>query len=423
MNMTIKKAELSGTVRVCASKSEAHRILICAFMSFGKTVIKIRSEDLSEDIAATVKCLRSLGADIEVSEERRCIFLDSSNVRNFLDGPEAEKRGIINLDCKESGSTLRFMIPLVCALGTRCEFTGGGRLPERPNAPLIKALSTGGARFDREDGLPLRFDGGALKSGIYELPGNISSQYISGLLMALPLVSGKSTVSIKGIIESKPYILLTIEVLKRFGVNAEFCEEESEIHITGGQPFRSPGEITVSGDWSNGAFWICGGLLGKNDIKCEGLLLPTVQGDAEIVNICGKLKNDTGDILIDASQIPDLVPIISVLACGRNGIAEICGARRLKIKESNRIKSVAEMINSLGGKAEEKDEGLKIYGAGSLRGGTVDSFGDHRIAMSAAIAASICKNEVIVENADAVRKSYPGFWSAYESLGGIIERS
>jgi 3-phosphoshikimate 1-carboxyvinyltransferase len=413
MTVTIKKGGvLKGNVSVCASKSEAHRLLICAFLSFART--EIICKELSEDIEATADCIRAAGA--LVNFENGVITVDSSKARDYFENTP------ITFDCNESGSTLRFIIPVMCALGIDCIFTGRGRLPERTNRPLVEVLSEKGCNFDKEDGLPIRTQG-QLASGVYEIPGNISSQYISGLLFALPLLSGDSLIKITGTIESKPYIMITLEALEKFGIRAEFSEERSEILVKGGQKYVSPGKVKVCGDWSNGAFWLAASELTKGNVTCDNLSLPTKQGDSEIINIIGMLKPQGQCVKINASQFPDLVPVISVMAAAGNGKTVVWGAERLKIKESNRIESVVNMINSLGGNAVETEDGIIVEGSGSLKGGVVNAFGDHRIVMSAAVASIICDGDVTIKGAEAVRKSYPTFFDEFELLGGNIERS
>ncbi len=409
MNVTVEAKSLEGNVTVCASKSEDHRLLICAFLSFDKTDILCGS--MSEDIEATINCIEAMGAS--VTRQDGIIRVDSSKLRL---GSEPV------LDCGESGSTLRFIIPVVCALGLNCTLVGHGRLPQRPNKPLIEALSAKGIDFDKEDGLPLKTCG-RLRSGVYEIAGNISSQYISGLLFALPLLDGDSVIKLVGGIESKPYIMITVETLERFGISVDFDENACEIRVKGGQKYITPNVVKVNGDWSNGAFWLAAAAISDGQINCEGLVLPTKQGDSVIKDIIPQLRQQNNHVIIDASQFPDLVPIISVLAAARQGQTTVCGAARLKIKESNRIESVVNMINNLGGSAVPTDEGIIVNGTGALKGGTVDSCGDHRIVMSAAVAALICEGNVKIEHAEAVSKSYPAFFDEMEHLGASIERS
>ncbi len=416
MNVTVKGRPLCGTVSVCASKSEAHRLLICSLLSCSRT--EILCDSLSEDIKATAECIKAMGAD--VSFDNGVITVDSSKLKDKLGQPQNAL-----LDCGESGSTLRFIIPVVCALGMNCTLSGRGRLPNRPNKPLLDVLRQKGCCFDREDGLPLSVKG-QLRGGVFEIAGNISSQYISGLLFALPILKEDSTIKITQKIESLPYIMITLDALEAFGVVAEFNEAKAEIYIKGGQRYRSPGKIRVNGDWSNGAFWLAAAVFSQNKLVCENLTLPTKQGDSVITELIERLQccgDVASHVIIDASQFPDLVPIISVLAASRRGKTTVCGAERLKIKESNRIESVVNMINALGGKASETADGIIISGNGKLSGGTVQSCNDHRIVMSAAVASLICVDEVKIVNAEAVNKSYPTFFDELERLGAIVERS
>ncbi|MBQ8164872.1 MAG: 3-phosphoshikimate 1-carboxyvinyltransferase [Clostridia bacterium] len=410
MDITVKSAVLNGSVSVVDSKSEAHRKLICSLLSFGKT--SVICSNTSDDINATINCLKALNA--EVSQDEKNIYVDSENIK--ATGAE--------LNCGESGSTLRFFIPIVCALGLNVTFTGEGRLPERTNAVLIDLLSKKGCMFDRADGLPLTVSG-KIESGTYEIPGNISSQYISGLLFALPLLSGDSVIKIIGKTESVPYIDLTLEALSEFGIKADFDKSKGEIKVYGNQKYKSSGNVKVNGDWSNGAFWLCLSNLAGNKLNVENLKADSVQGDKAIVDIITKIKSaDDGEtVTVDCRQIPDLVPVMSVFASSRKGETVFSGCERLKIKESDRIKTTVEMITNLGGNAEEIENGIRIYGKGKLTGGTVECYNDHRIAMSSAVASTICDGDVIIKGAQCVKKSYPLFFEEFQRLGGVIERS
>ena len=410
MDITVKSAKLSGEVSVVDSKSEAHRKLICSLLSFDKTVLNCKNT--SDDIKATVSCLKSLGGD--VLQDENCINIDSQK--------GIKETAVLN--CGESGSTLRFFIPVVCALGVNATFIGEGRLPERTNAVLIDLLSKKGCVFDKPDGLPLSVTG-KLESGIFEIPGNISSQYISGLLFALPLSDGDSVIKILGNTESTPYIELTIEALSEFGIKADFDKENNVIRVCGNQKYKSPEKVNVHGDWSNGAFWLCLKEISGNDIIVKNLKDNSVQGDRAIVRIIEKIKAaHSGEIVtVDCTQIPDLVPVLTVFASSRIGETVFTGCERLKIKESDRIKTTVEMINNLGGAAEEIDGGIRINGKGRLAGGTVWCYNDHRIAMSSAVASSICDKDVIIKGAQCVNKSYPGFFDEFERLGAVVERS
>ena len=386
MNIEITPKKLSGTADAPPSKSAAHRVLICAALSDEKSVVKIGS--ISEDINATIGCLKVIGNEIEIRD---------GNVE-IMPAKERPKNAV--LDCGESGSTLRFMIPVSAALGINAEFTGRGRLPERPVGELLDCLEKHGVKCSRE--FPIKISG-KLKSGKFRIEGNVSSQYITGFLLALPLCDGDSTLEIVGHAESKPYIDLTVEIMKYFG--AEINEENRIFSI---KSKKYAGKVfEVEGDWSNGAALLACGIEVKN------LREDSKQGDKIISEFLKELPAE-----IDASDIPDLVPVVSVLASAKKGRTVIYNASRLRKKESDRILSVVRMINSLGGCAEETDDGMIICGTGKLAGGTVDSFNDHRIVMAAAAAAQYCDEKVIIKNAEAINKSFPGFFSIYNSHGG-----
>ena len=399
MIVSIMPGRLSGSVRAIASKSQAHRMLICAALADGKTEICCR--ELSQDIEATAGCLRALGADIE----RRGESLVVTPI-------EQAAAGYVVLDCGESGSTLRFMLPVVCALGRECTIKMHGRLPERPLEPLWSELIRRGAVLSK----PLRDEiavSGKIVPGEYTIAGNVSSQFISGLMFALPLVGG-GRIRIEGELESVGYVDMTIRALEKFGVGIR--REPGGFCVPGARRFSSAGAVEVEGDWSNAAFWLAAGELGSS-VECSGLDPDSPQGDRAAVSALTGLGRG-GEV--DARNVPDLVPILAVAACGKKGATRFCGAGRLRIKESDRIKSVCAMLSALGGDVEETPDGLIVHGTGSLRGGTVSSAGDHRIAMSAAIASTICSESVTVEGAECVRKSYPAFWEDFVSLGGKV---
>lgn len=373
MNITIQPGKISGTIQAIPSKSDAHRLMIANYLAGGAPL------DLSwtsKDMDATAACLKAL---------------DTGDV----------------LECGESGSTARFILPVAAALKEKTKLTGHGRLTSRPFKELCDAMRANGAEFDREL-LPMTVKG-KMKAGVYELPGNVSSQYISGLLFALPILEGDSVIRLTTALESVGYVNMTLKVLRAFGIKV--TETEREYRVPGGQKYILPEKIKPEGDWSNSAFWLAAG------IDVTGLDSDSYQGDKAIVKIVEDAKKP-GDLHIDVKDIPDLVPIISVIASGRCGVTYIENAARLRIKESDRIKTVCEMINNLGGTAKELPEGLIIEGTGSLKGGTVDSSNDHRIVMATAIASTLCTEPVVITDAAAVEKSYPTFFEDFEKLGG-----
>ena len=390
MNKTIKPSVLHGTIPAIASKSMAHRLMICAALAEEQT--NIVCSTTSKDMEATKACLLGLKTD-----------------------------GV--LPCGESGSTLRFLLPVAAALGKTVEFHMEGRLPQRPLFPLDEQLRAHGVNISNLQKI-LRCEG-QLKPGAYTLPGDVSSQYISGLLLALPLLDAPSTLTVTGKVESEAYIKMTLAAMKMFGIDIQKEENTYRIPSCG---YKSPGEVVVEGDWSNAAFWLCAGALGKT-VSVGGLARNSLQGDKKIADILENFGAEVlweGEILtvspgkltacdIDAAQIPDLVPVLAVVAAAAEGTTNICNAGRLRLKESDRLETVCNMINALGGKARQTEDGLQITG-GPLLGGTVDSVNDHRIAMAAAVAAILCKEPVTVLDPQAVEKSYPNFWEDYEKM-------
>lgn len=398
MKVTVNGKNLKGTIGAIASKSMAHRYLICSALS--DSVTGVRCETRSDDISVTAGCLRAMGAEISYSDGGY-----------FIGKGKSVKRP--TLDCGESGSTLRFLLPVVAALGNGGAFVRGTRLQVRPIKALTEELVRHGCTVSDEMTDPLRV-GGKLLSGYYELPGDVSSQFISGLLFALPLCDGDSTLKINGKIESLPYIDMTLSALETFGIKIE--KTDTGYFIPGNQKYVSPGTAQVEGDWSGASFWLCAGALGA-DVTVTGLSESSLQGDKKIVEELGKLKTD-GKVFLDAADIPDLVPVLSVAAAAREGATVIYNAGRLRIKESDRLKTTCNMLCNLGVSCSETEDGLKIAGGG-LRPGTVRAENDHRIAMSAAVA-SVVAGDVTVEGAEAVSKSYPAFWEDFKRLGGTV---
>ena len=412
MNIVIEPSPLKGEIAAIPSKSVAHRMLICAALADGPTTLRIPKT--SDDIDATADCLRALGAAITVNNE------------DYIVEPIAQIENIPLLDCGESGSTLRFLLPVAAAAADRCRFDGHGRLPDRPLSDLTDAMKEHGVSFDGEK-LPFTI-GGRLRGGIFRLPGNVSSQYITGLLLALPLCEEDSVIELTTALESASYIDITLSVLKTFGITVH-CERNRYI-IPGKQVFRSPGTLPVEGDWSNAAFFLTAAAL-NNDITMTGLNPNSAQGDRKIIALLEQLgavtQKDNGRLTlrsdelkgctIDIQDTPDLLPVLSVAAAFAQGKTTFINAARLRLKESDRLASSAAMIENLGGRAEVGEDELTVYGTG-LIGGTVDSCNDHRIAMSAAVAATRCSKPVTILHAEAVKKSYPGFYNDYNKTGG-----
>lgn len=404
MDIKITPSKLKGTVNIPSSKSITHRMLICAALSNGKS--KISNITFSKDIYATINALTAIGADIKIHEDSATVL----GINKVADSSE--------IDCCESGSTLRFLIPITAALGINSTYTGQGRLPERPITPYLREFTHCGITFEYHNTMPFNMSG-KLKPGKFKLEGNISSQFITGLLFALPLLEGDSEIIMMSELESKPYADMTIQCLSNFGI--EITETGNGYFIKGSQKYK-PQNIIVEGDYSQAAFFYTANILG-NDIQINNLMENSLQGDKKIVeitkNLCYNENSEPNGFSINAADIPDLVPILGVLGTFCQGKSLIYGAERLKIKESNRLESTSAALNALGGNVTAENDGLSISHS-VLKGGVVDSFGDHRIAMSAAIAATICSEPVIIKNADAVEKSYPDFFKDYQKLGGII---
>lgn len=396
MDITITPGKLSGTCSVIPSKSQAHRLLICAAFADRPTVL--HCAETNRDIEATASCLNALGARIRY--DGSCYRVNP--IGNL---PETAE-----LPCRDSGSTLRFLLPVVGALGVDGRFLTEGRLSQRPLSPLWEEMERMGCRLTWLEGGVLHCTG-RLRAGEYKIRGNVSSQFISGLLFAAMVIPGKTRITITGKTESKPYMDLTCQALEFFG-----CKMEN-FTVTGGQALNSPGQLTVEGDWSNGAFFLAANALGSG-IAVTNLSEDSLQGDRAAAELLPKLTKQ--HCTISAADIPDLVPILSVVAAGHHG-AVFTDIQRLRLKESDRVASVIAMIEALGGKAEADESTLTVFGTG-LTGGTVDCANDHRIAMAAAISATACRERVNLLGAQCVEKSYPDFFEIYRRLGGNYEQ-
>lgn len=404
----------NGTVNVPPSKSDVHRAIICAAMANG--VSRISPVALSNDIKATIGCIKALGADAVL--ENNVLTVDGTNMY---------KNKTALLDCGESGSTLRFFIPIAAVGNINATFVGKGKLPQRPIGIFTEALPKAGTVCKTEGGLPLEIKG-QLKSGIFKIPGNVSSQFITGLLLALPILEGDSEIVLTSPLESVGYIAMTIRTMKQFGVNIQATEKGW--HIKGGQSYKTC-DYTTDGDWSQAAFFmVLGAVSGKVTVK--GVAKDSTQGDKKCAEILARFgakvtqldnevtveKGELKAITIDASQIPDLVPVLSVCAAFAEGTTKIINAERLRIKECDRLKATAELLNNLGGKVKELSDGLEITGVSSLKGGNVNGYNDHRIVMSAAVCAARSDEDITAAFAMSINKSYPDFYIDYNSIGG-----
>lgn len=401
----ITPKKLCGEVCAPPSKSAAHRAVLCAALCGGVSTISNLS--YSQDILATLSAAKCLGAKIAKNGT-------SATIEGVCKGKSLD--GIL-IDCNESGSTLRFIIPIALAIGDNFSVTGRGRLLERPLDDYYKIFDKQGISYKKAENR-IYFDG-KLMGGVYELSGNVSSQYITGLLFALPLLQEDSEIVITTPLESTGYINMTLESLEHFGVEIKTSNDLRHFYIRGNQEYKAC-DYTVEGDYSQAAFYYVANAIGNNVDIC-GLSEISTQGDKAILDVIEIMKEHKTERTIDVSQIPDLVPIMAVLATQMEGRTNIVGAARLRIKESDRLSSITQELTKLGAKIEEFEDSITVYGKTPLTGGVVDSHNDHRIAMSLAIAATVANGEVVITGADSVKKSYADFWDKYCELGGSLE--
>lgn len=411
MNITVSPSFLKGEIEILPSKSYVQRYLFASALCDAQTEIKALTQ--AQDIRHTTSCLNALGADIKYSAGKFTVL------------PIQARHGRVHLDCGENGTLLRFIIPVASALGINCTIDGSDRLRQRPITDLLECLKQNGLAAN--DTYPLTLNG-KLTAGDYRIKGNISSQFISALLFALPLLDGDSKIIITGELASINYVNMTLDVLQKFKV--QILETDYGFFVKGNQKYISTGKITAEGDWSNAAFFLAAGAI-NGDITLKGLDIDSKQGDKEILNILNKCganmqfnnqiikvrKSNLKSCKVDAKHIPDLVPIVSVLAAYAQGETEIINVERLKDKESDRLSAILTMLKTLGIKCRSDGKTLVIQG-GKLTGGTIDGVNDHRIVMSGAIAALNAESKITIADAQAIEKSYPTFFEEYIKLGG-----
>ncbi len=385
MDIRVRPGALSGTVTPPPSKSLSHRALIAGYLA--KSEDRIKNLAASQDIEATKRCMDAL----------------------FDIGS-----GFPLLDCGESGSTLRFLIPLSLVLRGGAKFTGRGRLMDRPQEPYFDIFRKNGVHFEKSVGELAVM--GSLTPGAFELPGDVSSQFVTGLLYALPLLPGDSEVVITSPLESREYVTMTVDVLKKYGIYVE-NHDFQRFSVPGNQKY-TPCDYTVEADWSQAGFWYAARLLGNN-VKVCGLDLSSPQGDRAIAELAERLA-DPGDVTVDLAQIPDLLPPLAVMAAGRSGETRFVNAGRLRMKESDRIASTSAMLRAFGVKCAEGPDFLTVTGTDSLKPCSVDGANDHRIVMAAAILATRASGPVTILGAQAVNKSYPTFFDDFKMLGGEV---
>lgn len=416
MDIQVSAAHLEGRLAMPSSKSELHRAIIIALLTPRTTVIKARG--LSEDVRATLSCAEALGATIAE-------FEDSLEIT----GPEifADKA---TLHVGESGSTLRFFLPLVAALGITTSFAMEEGLAKRPHQPLLDQLTAHGCAVSVEDNLIMVSD--QLLPGDYSLPSNLSSQYLSGLLMALPLLYGPSTIELDGAPESYGYVNMTLDLIEQADIVVD--EEDRTFEIPGNQTYFSPSIVHIGGDWSAAAFWLVADAIAAN-VHITNLDEASYQPDSAIRYVFEHfgtrvveheetfaVQERLDEAIVDLSQTPDLAPALAVLAAFAHGQTSFTHAARLRLKESDRIDSICKMLTACGVKVHEEQDGFAVYGPAKLKGGVVESYGDHRIAMAAAILGCFSPKPVTIKGAECVHKSYPDFFAHLEQVGGQVRK-
>ncbi|MCI7768374.1 MAG: 3-phosphoshikimate 1-carboxyvinyltransferase [Oscillospiraceae bacterium] len=406
MDVKIYPSKLIGTVSAPSSKSYSHRMIIAAALADG--VSEISNVTDSNDISVTSQAMEALGANV----------LAENGVYTVRGIKAPAKKA--EIDCGESGSTLRFIIPVAAALGTTATLNGHAKLPQRPITPYTREFPQKGVTFEPQSGLPITITG-RLRAGEYNLEGDVSSQFITGLMLALPLCEEDSVIKLTSPLQSKPYADMTAAALKKFGVDIrEMSMGGLPIYlIKGGQKYK-PCRTAVEGDYSQAAFFFTANALGS-EIKVTNLDPDSVQGDKAILDIISSCGSEMKPFTADVADIPDLVPILAVLGSFTKGQSRIVNAARLKLKESDRLVCVADALNAIGGRVTAGDDFLTMDPIDQFTGGEVDSCKDHRIVMAAAIAATASASPVIIHGAENVNKSYPRFFDDFKSLGGRFE--
>ncbi len=419
----IMEIKVHGTLEGCVtpppSKSQAHRLLICA--ALGCAPCSIVCNAVNDDIMATMRCLNALGAEITYSSG----VFDVKPVKVVKGG---------TLDCGESGSTLRFLVSVAAVLGADATFVGAGKLPQRPMGALLDALAPHGVSFTRHtaDELPLSCKG-TLKGGRYTLPGNISSQYLTGLLFALPLAAEDSEIEITDGLTSASYVAMTLDALRTAGI--EVVQQGNIYRIKGGQHYRMPQRVVVEGDWSSAAFWAVAGVTGKRPVTVCGMNNESLQGDSYIIDHlrsmgafieCGKdevvaMPSHLFGAELDCTDTPDLVPVLAVAAAVAQGTTLFTGVGRLRYKESDRLAAVRDLLAAFGIASQIGEDTFTVFGGEPVVSAAVDSYSDHRIAMSAAVMSAVAVGVTTIREHTCVAKSYPSFFDDFAMLGGKVE--
>ena len=419
MAIKITPHQLSGGIAVPPSKSMAHRAIICASLAQGRSVIT--NIEYSKDIEATIGAMKSLGTMIFEHED----YLE-------IDGTTTFMKNQCEINCFESGSTLRFMVPISLVCENNLHFIGEGRLGKRPMQVYYDIFDQQGISYlYRENVLDL-YVRGRMHGGEFHLPGDVSSQFISGLLFALPLMDEDSRIVMTSPVQSKGYIDLTLQMLDMFGIQIE-NHDYQELVIKGRQRYQ-PCDYRVEADFSQAAFYLVAGAL-NNQVCLQDLNNESYQGDKVVVDLLRQMgcqytettsgmcmhSNGLKAISIDGSQCPDIIPIMALACALSSGTSYIHHIGRLRIKECDRLKATVEVINQLGGQAIEMEDAMEITGVEKLQGGQVSSYHDHRMAMMEAIASTVCLEPVIIDDEQCVEKSYPRFWEDFQQLGGVFD--
>lgn len=399
MDIKITPSFLSGKIIVPPSKSISHRALICAALADGQSLLHNVLD--CEDTRATADALTALGAAITANGADVTVDGIGSPAVNA------------DIDCRESGSTLRFMLPVAAALGTASVFDGRANLPNRPITPYLDEFPKHGVTFD-SDKMPYRLHG-KLTGGEFPVTGDISSQFITGYMLAMPLTGENCTIHLTSELQSRPYAELTADVMNTFGVSVDIGTDD--FRINAGSTFK-PREYTVEADMSQAAFFLVANAVGGST-EPVNLNPDSKQGDRAIVDIVREFERSEGMAFdVNAEDIPDLVPILTVLACFADGTSHITGCGRLRIKECDRLAAISTELNKLGARIEAGADFLTVHGVKELHGGDCDTYSDHRIAMSLAVASQRCTEPLIIRGADCVSKSYPEFFTDFIKLGG-----
>ena len=422
-DLKIYPSKLKGEVKIPPSKSMAHRAIICAALSDGLCIIE--NIDYSDDIIATIDAMNSLGAKIVKHKD----YIEVIGAYGSDEKPQETRI----IDCNESGSTLRFLVPISLLFKGSSKFIGRGNLGKRPLTTYYNIFERQGIEYSYEEGNLNLVINGELNPGTFEVEGNVSSQFITGLLFTLPLLKEDSKIIITTEMESKGYIDLTLRAMNDFGVEI-INNNYREFIIKGNQKYKAR-NYRVEGDYSQAAFFLCADSLG-NDVLCKDLDLNSLQGDKEVIDILERMNvvfnaNDIGvkgttngelaSTVIDGSQCPDIIPVLTSVAALTKGTTEIINAGRLRIKECDRLAAVTSELNKLGAKIIEKEDGLVVTGVEKLQGGVeVWSHKDHRIAMTLAIASTRCEEPIVIKDYECIAKSYPKFFEDFKALGGNV---